>query len=309
MTLAHIYRMYVSYLSGIFDFTGMQMVLTMKLTSFAYNYFDGTYDKKRVFGEHSDPKVAKMYADRRRFAITSLPNPLEFYGYVYCFTCLLAGPAFEYTDYVSAVDGSAFVGYNNGNEEHRDTAPSSLVSALAALIVGIVSMGVYLKMSAVFQMRKFYDPMFIAGHSMTYRMGYTWLTITGERFKYYFVWKVAEASSILAGFGFEGWTADGRAKGWGGVRNVDILTFETGPNIQIMSRSWNKRTQGWLERYTYKRTGNSLIATYFISALWHGLYPGFFIFFMSLPLFSYIERLSRQKINPLIIPGYNGISS
>ena len=49
MTGAHAYRMYVSYLSGIFDFTGTQMVLTMKLTSFAYNLYDGTYDRKNVF--------------------------------------------------------------------------------------------------------------------------------------------------------------------------------------------------------------------------------------------------------------------
>ena len=28
----------------------------------------------------------------RRFAIEKLPNVLEFFGYVFCFTCLLAGP-------------------------------------------------------------------------------------------------------------------------------------------------------------------------------------------------------------------------
>ena len=41
--------MYVGYLSGVFDFTGTQMVLTMKLTSFAYNLYDGTADKDNVF--------------------------------------------------------------------------------------------------------------------------------------------------------------------------------------------------------------------------------------------------------------------
>ena len=66
--------------------------------------------------------------------------------------------------------------------------------------------------------------------------------------------------------------------------------------------------------------------TYFISAIWHGIYPGnlfglnllsysispfiyfigFFIFFMSLPLLTEIERLIRSKINPLLVPTYNG---
>ena len=110
----------------------------------------------------------------------------------------------------------------------------------------------------------------------------------------------------MGGFGFEGWNSDGKPKGWRGVENVDIIGFETAPNVQLLSRSWNKRTQGWLERYTYKRTGNSLLATYFISALWHGLYPGFFIFFMSVPIFTNIEREMKAKVNPLVVPGYDG---
>lgn len=36
------------------------------------------------------------------------------------------------------------------------------------------------------------------------------------RLKYYFAWKVAEGASILGGFGFEGYTADGQVLGWKG---------------------------------------------------------------------------------------------
>lgn len=41
------------------------MVLTMKLTSFAYNLYDGTADKKKVFAVHEDKKETKIYADRK----------------------------------------------------------------------------------------------------------------------------------------------------------------------------------------------------------------------------------------------------
>ena len=41
------------------------MVLTMKLTSFAYNLYDGTADKKNVFAVHDDKKKIKLYADRK----------------------------------------------------------------------------------------------------------------------------------------------------------------------------------------------------------------------------------------------------
>lgn len=33
-----------------------------------------------------------MYTERLKYAISGLPGPLEFFGYVYCFTTFLAGP-------------------------------------------------------------------------------------------------------------------------------------------------------------------------------------------------------------------------
>jgi D-alanyl-lipoteichoic acid acyltransferase DltB (MBOAT superfamily) len=111
--------MYVSYLSGAFDFTGTQMVLTMKLTSFAYNLFDGTADRDKVFKDYdANDKKGKIYADRRKYAIKQIPNLLEFFGYVFCFPCILAGPAFEYQDYIRAINGeksSLTVTLLNGN--------------------------------------------------------------------------------------------------------------------------------------------------------------------------------------------------
>jgi D-alanyl-lipoteichoic acid acyltransferase DltB (MBOAT superfamily) len=92
-------------MSGIFDFTGTQMVLTMKLTSFAYNLFDGTADRDKLYKDYGQDKKGKIYADRKRFAIEKVPNLLEFFGYIYCFPCILAGPAFEFQDYYRAING------------------------------------------------------------------------------------------------------------------------------------------------------------------------------------------------------------
>jgi hypothetical protein len=166
------------------------------------SYLKGTYDKKRVFPEkpYEDKRKAKVYGDRAKFAITSLPNPLEFFGYVralllrvlflplscsifgiiyfeipsnvlcrlpvcllssasddlihplfhifivitycsyiYCFTCLLAGPAFEYTDYVHSIDGSVFENKNAKDKDSKDKkkVPSSFLPAMERLAVGV----------------------------------------------------------------------------------------------------------------------------------------------------------------------------
>jgi hypothetical protein len=307
MVASHIYRMYVSYMSGIFDFTGTQMVLTMKLTSFAYNMYDGTADKKKVFPDkpNEDPRKAKVYSDRAKFAITKLPNPLEFFGYVYCFTCILAGPAFEYKDYERAIDGSAY--RKEGDKADAPIRkPATLLAGLQRLVLGVVTLALHMKLGAMFPPKMFYDKVYLSTVPYARRYGELMLSMLAERFKFYFAWKVAEGASILGGFGFEGYTAEGKEIGWKGVENIEVIGFETAPNVQTISRVWNKRTQGWLERYTYNRTGRSVFATYFISALWHGLYPGFFVMFMTIPLMTNVERLIKAKINPLVIPGFDG---
>jgi hypothetical protein len=308
MTMSHIYRMYVSYLSGIFDFTGTQMVITMKLTSFAYNLYDGTYDRKRVFATDHNPKEVKMYASRQKFAIDKLPNLLEFFGYVFCFTCILAGPAFEYNDYLHSIDGTTFV--RPEDKEKKDKAirkPSTFLPAMKCLLIAVVCMVGYLQINGRYKINDQFSPEFIAAYSLPMRFVLLLVSMFGERLKFYFAWKIAEGGSILGGFGFEGFDPKtGKEIGWKGVENIEIIGFETAPNVQTATRVWNKRTQGWLERYTYMRTGKSLYAVYFVSALWHGLYPGFFFVFMSVPFLTTIERLAKQKLNPIFCPGYDG---
>lgn len=194
MVLSHMNRMYVSYLSGIFDYTGTQMVLTMKLTSFAYNYFDGNADRKRVFPEkpYEDKRKARVYADRAKFAITSLPSLLEFFGYIYCFTCILAGPAFEYNDYIRSIDGDAFAKSNGEGDDKIKTSkpPSSFFPALKTLVVGVVCLAGHLVTSGKYPLKKVYDATFISTNDHTQRYIFTWIALFGERLKYYFAWFV-----------------------------------------------------------------------------------------------------------------------
>jgi hypothetical protein len=323
MTFCHIYRMYISYMSGIFDFTGTQMVLTMKLTSFAYNLYDGTADRQKVFhdSEKFEGSKAKVYKIRKQYAIESLPNPLEFFGYIFCFTCLLAGPAFEYQDYAKSIDGKIFEkqthkghhGHQSHPHPHQHPShkptkePSSVFAGFQCLVVGIFFMVTHLILVAKFPFPIIGNKGWIEAHpNHVERFLYTIAAAFTERTKFYFAWKVAEAASVFAGFGFQGYDDSDKIIGWHGVENVDIIGVETACNIQNSTRCWNKRTQGWLERYTYSRTGNSLVITYFVSALWHGLYPGFFFFFMFMPVLTTIERGWRTHINPLILPGYDG---
>ncbi len=323
LTCSHIYIMYTSYLSPDMDYTNVQMVVTMKMTSFAYNLYDGTVDAKNVFSDDHSESQRKLYQSRRRFAIQKIPDLADFFGYVYCFTCILAGPAFEYSDYAKALDDSCFEIpddlIKNANEKslkkYKNTAPSSFLPSLKKFAIAIFCMLVNLTISASYPIAVLSNETWLASRPAYLSFLIASITLIGERFKYFFAWKLAEASCIAAGFGFDGWTTnksnDLIPKGWNGVSNVDILRFEFATTSQQVSKSWNQRTAGWLERYTYFRVpkslgrGLALVLTYFISALWHGLYPGYFFFFWGAALMQYCEGLIRSTITPLICPDYN----
>ena len=454
MTLSHLYRMVFFYMVDAFDFTRTQMVLTMKLTSFAYNLYDGNciYNNNDSSSNKNDKnnnsnidnidnikgKILenietkngnlnitdtqmtsydkRILTERTTAAIVHLPSPLEFGGFVFCFPNLLAGPAFSYKDYMdgmkSVIENSKI---NNGNDkkivnengtlneckiynkngetnidnkkdakdmkiindsvkienenenansiiydkkEHSSTSFSSLNPGIHRLIVGIGSLIIFFIISSKAPIRQQYNIEWQESHSFLYRLIFISISFLGERFKFYFAWKVSEGSCILGGFGYDKRVMkkniennkenDNKDKkknvekekeneneskeiennnnkidddnshsnsfiqffsnftfpysdDWRGVENIDIISYEFGTNIQSLSRSWNKRTQSWLEKYVYQRTNKSLLCTYAVSALWHGLYPGYFLFFFSAALMSATERLIRTKINPLVL--------
>ncbi|KAM3567361.1 hypothetical protein VYU27_010492, partial [Nannochloropsis oceanica] len=215
----------------------------------------------------------RVFKERLRYAITSIPSPLAFFGYVYSFSTFLAGPAFEYSDYVSVIDGSAFAKKGGKKGGKEGGAPSSLLAALWRLLQGVLCLALHLVGSAKFSLGNVLSKEVLAMPFFE-RWLFTLIALFFCRMKYYFAWKVAEGSCVVAGFGFEGYTEDGSVKGWNGISNMDILGFETATNTAEASKAWNKGTQKWLQRYVYFRNSESLLITYFVSAFWHGFYPG-----------------------------------
>lgn len=211
---------------------------------------------------------------RKKFAIDKIPSLLEFFGYVYCFTTLLAGPAFEIREYLDVTKGSKF--FFNG----KYARPMNVFASFSKFLVGVSLMAAYATIGPLYPISNLYSPK-IAALPWYLQFKALYMALLFCKAKYYSAWKIAEGATVLAGFGFEGFTETGASKGWNGVSNMDILGFEFAQSVREGSRAWNKGTQNWLERYVYTRTGNSLLATYFVSAFWHGFYPGYYIFFMS----------------------------
>ncbi|DAZ98022.1 TPA: hypothetical protein N0F65_004512 [Lagenidium giganteum] len=287
----HIHRMLTDYMGWSMDSTGSQMLLLIKLTSFGFNVYDGMVPASSKILDTDSPQTRRVKQTRKELAVTTMPSLLEFFGYVYSFTTFLAGPSFEYREYIDSVQATKFM----LKGERRE--PSGMAEALTKFAIGaffmalLAQFGYLADLPAILRMNQ----------SVSKRFARVLLALFLTRSRYYCAWKLAEGSTILAGFGFEGFRADGTPRGWNGVSNVDILGFELAHSVRDMSRAWNKGTQLWLERYVYCRTGNSLMATYMCSAVWHGFYPGYYLFFLTIPFVTSINRLARKHIRPYFL--------
>lgn len=297
----HLHRQYINYLGWDLDFTGTQMVLTQKLWMMAYNLKDG-----ELLAKGSDNKAAKKCS---KYALVSLPNLLEFLGYAFCFSDVMSGPAYEYSVYRDACTGSHMF---TPDGKPRGKTPSSFMPTLKPFVISVICMGLFVVGGGMFPLLDAADPQkntpailtdaFLALPWME-RFLKMWLGLFFLRFKYYFAWKNAEGANNVWYLGFEGFDEKGNALGWENANNVDIVDFETSSNIQTLSKAWNKKTSLWLTRYVYIRTNGSLLAVYSLSAFWHGFYPGYYLFFLSVPLMTFCERLGRKKISPHFASG------
>lgn len=76
-----------------------------------------------------------------------------------------------------------------------------------------------------------------------------------SRWKYYFVWSISEASTIISGFGFTGWTdSDPPKPKWDRAKNIDILGVELATSSVELPRVWNIQVSSWLRHCEFLLT-------------------------------------------------------
>lgn len=348
LTAMHYRRLFTIVHAGSIDILAVQMVLTLKLYTFAYNLMDGQMSEKynKEIGAHlavatdpsSDDKKKKdadrkirVLRDRVDRGITSLPMPWEFAGYVLNPVTSLVGPAFEIKEYLYAQA-----------RDHHALETSRYGAAAWKLATGVFYMGVNMWIGAHYQVPAIW-PLARDGKitGVLEHLWYAHVALTGTRCGYYFVWKAAEAASVLAGFGLkplkhngkdkEGENGNGNGKGgeadilrgvssivtgwrsvfpfswlvgathWDGVANVSIVDVEAMPSLQLVMRAWNMHTQSWLERYFFLRNppAYNKWVTLMASAFWHGLFPGYYMCFITAAAVTSISSTITGAFKPL----------
>lgn len=288
LSISHIIRQINNYGGYELDYTGPQMVLVIKLTSFAYNVFDGQ-------------NLDKCIPEQKERAISKVPSLLEYFGFIYFFGGFLAGPAIEIGEYLKFTDMSLFP-----TEKDKKKIPSSFLPAMKAFLIGILCFGGII-LSGKFPIQVATTTEFLNDTSFFYRFMYVQIAITLVRFQYYFIWMISEGACILAGLGYNG-EKNGKIM-WDRVSNVDIWALETSQNMKSITDSWNKKTNLWLRFYVYLRltpangkpTTFATLMTYMTSAFWHGFYLGYYVTFFTGAIMTIIAREIRKYIRPFFL--------
>jgi hypothetical protein len=307
MTAGHLVRQLVNHGGTATDWTGPQMVLTIKLVEFAWNYYDGIVARKHLATvAASDTRAASQAKMQLAAAVEYTPNPVEFFSYVFNFTAYFAGPAFEIKKFLQANDGSAY------GKAGSVPPASRILNGLGKLVVAVIYLAIYVTAQAHVPLSLSTSPEAMADTSfwgiLTGRWPLIWLgCVFATQCKYYFVWKLTEGSAVWAGFGYD---ENNTNDTWGGAIQVNVLGFQTAPSFGKATRYWNMRTQHWLEHYIYRRITRvaniNMWATYFASAFWHGFYPGYYLTFMSAPLFGILEKQLMLVVNPIMFADKEG---
>ena len=318
LSAAHLWRMRTDYMGYTLDFTGPQMLLTIKLTSLAFNVQDGALEKECAAKDGENNNNSKVLQRRAAVSLPAPPSLLQFLGYVYNFGTFMAGPAFEMREYLNGTERSHFIEVGGSGGKGKGKLPSSrLVPTLRKLLAGVAYLGLFAALGGTYDITQIVSAERLA-EPWPQRFAWSWLAIHVTRWRYYGAWYLAEASCVLMGFGYVPRAAAPPAGGgllgawdprWDGVSNVMATKVDFGASPKEILDNWNKATQSWLAHYVYARTGSSLAATYTVSAVWHGFYPGYYFTFLSMPLLTKVNRLCFRRVSPRFASGDGSGSS
>ncbi|MGH0161010.1 UNVERIFIED_CONTAM: hypothetical protein FKN15_042945 [Acipenser sinensis] len=215
-----------------------------------------------------------------------MPSLLEYFSYNCNFMGILVGPTSSYKDYIAFIEGTAYhskYSETNGKEngKYKQSEPSPKMEVFHKLAVCAISLLVYLTVSKSFSVERNVDDAFIASTPFYTRVIYLYLSMLTTRPKYYFAWTLADAINNAAGFGFNGYNKDGTPR-WDLVSNIRIANIEFATSFKTFLDNWNIQTALWLKRVCYERCPyNPTAATFLLSAIWHGVYPGYYLTFLT----------------------------
>jgi len=170
MLLAHIIRT-INVSNGHFlDYCVIQMMVTTRLTAFASNLYYKNVDQNEYW---------------KKYQFQTLPNILEFLGYIYFYPTYLVGPFIEFVDYNNYIKSRPKPIYKS--------ALYTRITQCIMLLVGLFYLKTYYPVENILK-DGFWNL------SFGKRFVYLYLASLGYRLSYQFIWTCIHTNMIFIGF-------------------------------------------------------------------------------------------------------------
>ncbi|XP_053743154.1 lysophospholipid acyltransferase 1 [Synchiropus splendidus] len=273
------------------DFSGPLMIVSQKITSLAFQLHDGLCKR-----------AEDLTPEQKVLAIRARPSLMEYLSYNLNFLSVLVGPCTHYKDYVDFMEGRHVSsrlkrsGCNGHSASDSVPEPSPLSAVSRKLLVCAGCMLFFLTVTRQLPIKHNADPDFVNSAPFLTRLTYAFFSIQAARPKFYFAWTLADAINNAAGYGFLGLDSAGQPS-WDLASNLNIMGIETATSFKTFIDNWNIRTGIWLKTVCYERAPRHRLAlTFVLSALWHGVYPGYYFTFITAIPITMAARAVRKSV-------------
>ncbi|XP_073703590.1 lysophospholipid acyltransferase 1 [Garra rufa] len=284
------------------DFSGPLMMITQKITTLAFQVHDGMCRKQE-----------KLTDDQRRLAVHSVPSLLEYLSYNINFMSVLVGPCSNYKDYIEFIKGQHVQhrlkrvkdtsSHQNGWDKIPE--PSPVRAVINKLLVCACCLLWFFIITKAFPITYNVDPQFISKASFLKRLAYAFISVQAARPKFYFAWTLADAVHNAAGYGVSGVNDRGEVS-WDLISNVRIWKIETATSFKSFIDNWNIQTALWLKRVCYDRVPYyRMPLTFVLSAIWHGVYPGYYFTFITAIPVTLAARSVRRNFREYFLSSWH----
>lgn len=273
----------------------IQLILTLRAIGLSYEISDLRQRKKST-------QEQRVY--NRTMFIEREPSIFEAFNYLFSFIGLFTGPYYTYRTYSDAL-----------NHSQKPLAWSKLRPML------YTKMRTLMWSLPAFVFMTWLNPVNdIRGDKLSHVRLFTLFIYCALAFVYlrmriYSAWMVAESICLLSGIGIYPTQAAAEAgRGpshlettklseidWNDpstefdaetINNLDIPHVEHSDGFRSGMRSWNRTVQFWLAYFVYQRSNRKIrmFYTMLVSAFWHGVHPGYFFSFLTIPLCTAAEN-------------------
>eukprot|EP01135_Chromosphaera_perkinsii_P001761 Nk52_evm30s210 gene=Nk52_evmTU30s210 len=265
----------------------VQLIMTLRVVSVAFEITDIEKEKKERKGE-------KVQYNTFPGGLCDVPTAWDYFSYCYCFCGAMTGPYFSYKLY------NAMVNNRRSSEMHTSVQSFKRQAQLIPVVIAYLLVEKFLPLNYIFT-EDFSQLNILA------KFGYMIVHTIKYRQRFYIAWLLSESVCISAGFGanMPGCT-DPLEQDIKPIININIPQVEFADSLQMLVRNWNMSVQKWLLVYVYKRVPGPkivrTISTLLVSSFWHGVKPGYYLFFLCVPVFQLVETRYMSIVVPLLTP-------